>query len=175
MQRSAATTRLSGAGLGAAALVFVLGFFGAGGCAESDGESAFRQATEQLTAAEAAVAAAREEAEDRARAVREAQERLVEAEDQLVRAEQELADARARVGLHATDDVLFRQVQTRLLEDDLLEDVAIAARVEKGMVTLTGEASDSEQRERAAEIADAIPGVLGVDNRISIISAEKGV
>ncbi len=175
MQRSDATSRLAGAGLLVAAGIFGLAVLAAGGCGESDREAAFREATEQLGEAEEAVAGAREAVEERAGEAEEARQQLAEAEEELARAEQALAEARARVGLHATDDVLFREVQSRLLEDDLLESLAIAARVEKGIVTLTGEASDPEQRDRAAEIAAAIPGVLDVDNRISLADPEQGV
>jgi len=163
-----------GAGLPAAALVCALAVFGAGGCGESDRESAFREAAEYLDQARDAVTAAREEVDERTLAAEQTREELAEAQETLLRAEQELAKARARVGVHATDDVLFREVQTRLLDDDQLEGLAIAARVEKGIVTLSGQASSNEQRERAAELAAAIPGVLGVDNRIAIIPAQQG-
>jgi len=175
MQQWNSPSRWWGAGLPAAALVFALVIFGAAGCGESDQESAFREAAERLDEAREAVTAARQEVDERTLAAEQTRQELAEAQEALVRAEQELAEARARVGVHATDDVLFRQVQTRLLDDELLESLAIAARVEKGTVTLSGQAASREQRERAGELAAAIPGVLGVDNRIAIIPAEKGV
>jgi osmotically-inducible protein OsmY len=120
------------------------------------------------------VTAAREGVDQKTVAAQQSREELAEAQEALVRAEQELAEARAGVGVHATDEVLFREVQTRLLDDEQLESLAIAARVEKGVVTLSGEAVSREQRERAAELAAEIPGILGVDNRIAIVLGQAG-
>ena len=164
-----------GAGLRGAALVFALAVAGAVGCGESDQEAAFREAIERLDDAREVVTGAREEVDAKTLALERSREELAEAQEALVRAEQGLAEARAGVGVLATDEVLFREVQTRLLDDEQLESLAIGARVEKGVVTLSGEAASQEQSERAAELADEIPGVLGVDNRISIVPAEQGV
>ena len=137
MQRRASSVS-SGRVLLATILIFGLAVLAASGCGDSEQEAAFREAASELGEAEEAVAQARQEVDERVLEAEEAREELAEAREELARAEKALAEARSRVGLHATDDVLFRAVQTRLLEDDLLEDLAIAARVDKGVVTLTG-------------------------------------
>jgi osmotically-inducible protein OsmY len=68
----------------------------------------------------------------------------------------------------ATDDVLFRTVQKRLLEDDDLSNVAIAARVSKGVVTLSGSVPNAKLRDRALEIARTTPGAGHVESRIEV-------
>ncbi|MEN8181898.1 MAG: BON domain-containing protein [Myxococcota bacterium] len=47
-------------------------------------------------------------------------------------------------------------------------EVAIRADVQRGVVTLTGSAPGREIRERAREIAESVPGVARVENRISL-------
>jgi osmotically-inducible protein OsmY len=63
-------------------------------------------------------------------------------------------------------------VQKRLLEDGDLSDVAIAARVSNGIVTLSGSVPNAKLRDRALEIARAAPGVGSVESRIEV-AAEK--
>ena len=162
----------AGSSLATAALVFALAAAGAS-CGGNDREAAFREATESLAEAERAAEEARTWVAEEARAAEAAQAELARAEAGLAAAEETLAEARAQVGLHATDDVLFREIQTRLLDDDLLSEVAIAARVEKGTVTLSGQVADTDQRDRAAEIAGAVPGIIAVDNRVSVAEATE--
>ena len=78
------------------------------------------------------------------------------------------------VGSQATDSMLFRTVQKRLLDDDQLEDVAIAARVEGGVVYLTGTVPDPALGERAAAIAADVPGVSSVQSRIQTLGGVGG-
>ena len=86
----------------------------------------------------------------------------------------ELAQREAVVNRSATDAVIFRAVQKRLLEDDDLSEVAIAARVSKGVVTLSGSVPNAKLRDRALEIARTTPGVGGVESVIEVpVSAAK--
>ena len=152
---------------GALALALALG------CGPSDEEAAFRDASEELAESRDAVAAAQEAVAEEEAEFAEAEAELAAAREALREAKANLSEAQAAVGRHATDDVLFREIQGRLLEDDALAEVAISARVEKGVVTLAGEAESAEQRERAAEIAESVPGVIGVENRVVV--SERGV
>ncbi len=146
----------------------LLGAFLVMGCGESDQEAAFRDATDALNEAREVAEDARARVQEHEQVVSEAQAELAEALGELEEAENALADARERVGLHATDDVLFRTVQTKLLQDRALEGVAIAARVEKGVVVLSGAVPDGGLRDRAGELARSVPGVADVDNRIQV-------
>ncbi len=157
---------------GCGALALALGVGLSAGCGGSDHETAFREATEQLDEIRETVKEARAEVEEHEAVVAEAEAELAGAREALAAAEEELSTAQAEVGLHATDEVLFREVQSRLLDDELLEDLAISARVEKGVVTLSGEAQSEDQRSRAGDIARDIPGVISVDNLVKVTERE---
>ena len=117
---------------------------------------------------------ARETVQTRESEVKKAQERLAEARSTLREAESEFAQREAVVNRGATDAVLFRAVQKRLLEDDDLSDVAIAARVSNGVVTLSGSVPSAKLRDQAVEIARTTPGVGSVESRIEVpVSAAK--
>ena len=73
-----------------------------------------------------------------------AQDELAEARGALRESERRIAEIEKEVGAHATDPLLFRMIQKQLLEDDDLEDVAISARVEHGVVTLSGVVPEAE-------------------------------
>lgn len=137
-------------------------------CGGSDPEVDLEQASQALAEARAQVETARETVEARESEVKEAQEKLAESRSVLREAESELAQREAVVNRSATDSVLFRAVQKRLLEDDDLSEVAIAARVSKGLVTLSGSVPDAKLRDRAVEIARTTPGVGSVESRIEV-------
>jgi osmotically-inducible protein OsmY len=142
------------------------------GCGPSDEEQAFEQATAALAKARSGVEAARADVDAEEKKVAGAQAELGKAEERLAEATRSLEEARARVGRHATDDVLFRTVQAKLLEDPTLAHVAIRARVEKGVVFLSGEVPEEKLRERAEDLAASTPGVVGVDNRVVVAAKE---
>ena len=142
-------------------------------CGGSDPEADLEQASQALEDARAQVAEEREAVAALESEVQEAQKRLAEARTALREAESELAQRESAVDLSATDDVLFRSVQKRLLEDDDLTDVAIAARVSKGVVTLSGSVPNAKLRDRALEIARGTAGVGSVESRIEVqVAAE---
>ena len=143
-------------------------------CGGSDPEADLEQASRAVEEARAQVAQDREAVQARESEAQEAQKRLVDARSALREAESELARRETAVDRSATDDVLFRTVQKRLLEDDDLSNVAIAARVSKGVVTLSGSVPNAKLRDRALEIARATPGVGNVESRIEVqVSAAK--
>jgi osmotically-inducible protein OsmY len=144
-------------------------------CGGSDPEVDLEQASQAVEAARAKVEAARETVQTRESEVKQAQERLAEARSALREAESEFAQREAVVNRSATDAVLFRAVQKRLLEDEDLSEVAISARVSKGVVTLFGSVPDAKLRDQAVEIARTTPGVGTVESRIEVrVSAAKG-
>ena len=137
-------------------------------CGEPDPEEALRQASAAVAEREAVLAEAEaelaaseetlataEEARDRAiQAVRDAEQRLRAAEDEVA----EFAD----------DDVLFRTVQRRLLEEKKLDGLAIAAEVHDRVVTLSGSVDDAELRDVAVTLAEETPGVRSVRSDIRV-------
>jgi osmotically-inducible protein OsmY len=143
-------------------------------CGGSDPEVDLEQASQAVEEARVQVEKARETVETRESEVKEAEERLSEARSALREAESEFVQREAVVNRSATDAVLFRAVQKRLLEDGDLSDVAIAARVSKGVVTLSGSVPNAKLRDQAVEIARTTPGVGSVESRIEVpVSAAK--
>jgi len=143
------------------------------GCGGESQEEALEEATAAVIAEREAVQQAREKVDARQQAVDEAQSELEAAKKELRIQEQALREAEAHVGLEATDATLFRSVQRRLLDDEPLEELAIAVQVSKGVVTLLGTVPDPDDRARAEEIAQTTPGVVTVDNRIEVTSAPQ--
>ena len=143
-------------------------------CGGSDPEVDLEQASQAVEEARVQVEKARETVQTRESEVKDAQERLAEARATLREAESEFAQREAEVNRSATDAVLFRAVQKQLLDDADLSDVAIAARVSKGVVTLSGSVPSAKLRDRAVEIARTTPGVGSVESRIEVpVSAAK--
>lgn len=64
------------------------------------------------------------------------------------------------------DREIAEEVRRRLGEHGSLDARAVSVRVEHGRVTLDGTVSDPPARRVAALIADAVPGVREVDNRL---------
>ena len=143
-------------------------------CGGSDPEAELVEASEAVSEARSGVEIAREKVQKREAEVQEAQKRLAEARALLQQAQEKLAERKANIDESATDAVLFRTVQKRLLQDDELSDVAISASVLNGVVTLSGAVSDAAQRDRAVELARATPGVGNVESRITVpVSAPR--
>lgn len=143
------------------------------GCGGGDDEvAALEDAIGRLEQAREAVEEASAVLEERQKASDEARTALGDARDTLAEAEQQLASAQSEVSDRATDDVLFRTIQKRLLDDTDLTDVAISARVTQGVVVLSGKVPDADLRDRALEIANAVPGSVAVESRISVVGDE---
>jgi len=137
-------------------------------CGSSDPEAKLVEASKKADAAHSAVDEARDAVQAREQDLQNAQQQLADAREALRKAQQEAAEREANVDRSATDAVLFRAVQKRLLEDRDLESVAISATVRSGVVKLTGSVPDGKLRDRAVEIADSTPGVSSVESRIEV-------
>jgi osmotically-inducible protein OsmY len=140
---------------------FVL--MGLAACSQSP-EEQFREATERLEKAQTELEQAKQRVDRKQEAVDAAREELEAAREGVAEAEDRVREARAKVREVANDEVLFRAVQTRLLTE--LEDVAVDADVQDGVVTLTGQVPNASVREEAAELARSVPGVVEVRNRL---------
>jgi osmotically-inducible protein OsmY len=153
--------------------VFAAALLALVGCGGNGAEEELEEASRGLAKAREAVEEARSEVEERKTEVQAAQDELAEAREALREAEEELSGFEAKVDLNATDAALFRSIQKRLLDDGSLEDVAIAARVDMGVVSLSGTVPEAELRDRAVEIARSTPGVTSVESRIQVEKPEK--
>ena len=65
---------------------------------------------------------------------------------------------------------LLESVQTRLREDPHLNENEIDAKVENGVVTLTGVVINEATRLRAETVVEDVPGVFKVINQIGVSS-----
>jgi osmotically-inducible protein OsmY len=139
----------------------------AAGCGESE-EETLAKAAAAVAEAREAVKTAREQVDSRQAAASAADQELATARDALRQAEDALRTAEGRIDTSATDAVVFRTLQKRLLEADELEDLAVAAEVVKGVATLRGSVPDEKTREIALEIARSTPGVLAVESRVDV-------
>lgn len=76
-----------------------------------------------------------------------------------------------RLEARATDVALFRAVQSALLNEEMLQESAVAVGVEDGEVTLSGIVRSEDELQRAVNIARE---VAGVDRVRSTIRVEAG-
>jgi osmotically-inducible protein OsmY len=72
-----------------------------------------------------------------------------------------------------TDREITWEVMARLIEDEWVNSHFIEVETEGGIVTLSGPVEDLLSKERAAEVAQAVKGVRGVNNRIKIIPGDR--
>ncbi|MEZ4215675.1 MAG: BON domain-containing protein [Myxococcota bacterium] len=135
-------------------------------CGAPDPEDALDDAAAELATAIEHRAAADAEVERTRERMRELEDELGDAERVAREAAAHVAEAEQRVAALATDDVLFRVVQRRLLEDGELADAAVRVDVAGRVATLRGVVPDEEARARAAEIARSSPGVVEVVNEL---------
>lgn len=73
-----------------------------------------------------------------------------------------------RLEARATDVAIFRAVQSALLGDEQLQDVAIFVDVEDGAVTLNGVVRSKEEADRAVTLSTETAGVNSVSTRIRV-------
>ena len=138
-----------------------------GACSE-DPEEKLRDAGKQLDAAQ-------KDAQKAQQRLGTDQQKLEQAHKQVSDDRQAVTDEQASVGdanenmrRYATDDIVFREVQRRLLDDSKLVDTAVSVQVSDGVVTLTGDVPNAELRTRAGKLAETSTGVVKVVNNIQV-------
>ena len=68
----------------------------------------------------------------------------------------------------AQDLVIAQRVQAALGGDPELKAATLRTRAENGQVTITGSVEIASQRDRAIQIASAVPGVVGVQDGMTL-------
>lgn len=133
-----------------------------------DAQQRYDRATEALKDA-------REQRQEAQTAVQEKEKELSKLQDKLNDAEERLADARdqlraaqAKVNESVNDEVLFRTLQKKMLDEDRFGDAAIAVGVSDRVVTLTGTVPDQSTHKKALKIARNQSGVEEVVDFIEI-------
>jgi len=155
-------------------LLALAGMLALPGCGGDSAEEELARAREALKSARSEVSAAEQEVAQEEERVAEAREELQDAEKALREARERLRKARAKVDEHTTDALLFRAVQSRLLDDEELDGLAIQAEVSDGVVTLRGDVPAERYSERAVEVAGQVPGVDRVEDRLRVGGGGSG-
>ena len=68
----------------------------------------------------------------------------------------------------ADDAAVTAKVKSALLADDQVKGLQINVDTSNGTVTLSGTAKSANEKQRAEQVATAVEGVRGVQNRISV-------
>ncbi len=67
-----------------------------------------------------------------------------------------------------TDDRILEEINDRLCDNPYLDATDIEVGIKEGEVVLTGVVNDRESKRLAEDIADEIPGVTNVENRLRV-------
>jgi hyperosmotically inducible protein len=98
-----------------------------------------------------------------------AAQRVGEAIDATMEQAKEVASGAAdQAAIAAADAAITTQVKAALAADAQLQALQIEVDTEAGRVTLSGPAPDEAARERATQLAQAVNGVVAVDNRLQV-------
>jgi osmotically-inducible protein OsmY len=76
----------------------------------------------------------------------------------------------ARAAVDADDKIIYKNVEQKFKHDPQLKNAKIDAKVEAGVVILTGEVKNIDTSARASEIARNVAGVRYVKNDLSCAS-----
>jgi len=81
----------------------------------------------------------------------------------------------ARAAVNADDKIIYKNVEQKFKHDPQLKNAKIDAKVEAGVVILTGEVKNIDTSARASEVAFSVPGVRSVKNDLSFASTSKAM
>ena len=76
-------------------------------------------------------------------------------------------------GHRRSDARIVEDLCERLTEDPVVDATDVEVRCDDGVVVLEGEVETRRMKHRAEDVADACPGVLGIDNRLKV--RQRGV
>ena len=80
----------------------------------------------------------------------------------------------ARAAVTADDKQIYKSVEQRFKQDPQLKNAKIDAKVDAGVVILTGEVKSIDTSARASEIARSVPGVRYVKNDLTFARSSLG-
>jgi hyperosmotically inducible protein len=81
----------------------------------------------------------------------------------------------ARAAVDADDKVIYKNVEQKFKQDPQLKNAKIDAKVEAGVVILTGEVKNIDTSARASEVARNVAGVRYVKNDLTFASSSKAM
>ncbi len=133
-----------------------------------DAQQRYDRATEALKEAREQRSEAQNAVQEKENELKEYQDKLDEAEERLEEARQQLQAAEAKVNASVNDEVLFRTLQRKMLDEDKFGEAAIAVGVSDRVVTLTGTVPDQATRKDAIKTAENQSGVQEVVDFLEI-------
>lgn len=136
-------------------------------CSQTPQEQ-YQEAVEALQEALAERGEAREQVQEVEEEIAELRESLADATEELAQARQQVNAATQALAETVNDQVLFRAIQSALLEQSRFDETAIAVGVDNRVVTLTGSVPDEETRKAALELAQSQAGVKRVVGMLEI-------
>ncbi|KEZ76796.1 periplasmic protein [Salinisphaera hydrothermalis C41B8] len=144
----------------------------AAGCSESPQEK-YNDATSNLNDAKKARKQAQEKVADAREKVQDAQKNLKQAQNKLQQARQKVISATQAVNQTVSDEVLFRTLQKKLLDNDEFSKSAISVGVNQRVVTLTGTVPDQDTRKKAVQAVRSQPGVESVNDQLQVSNGKN--
>lgn len=143
------------------------------GCSESPQEK-YNDAMSKVSDAKKDRKQAQQKVDEARKKVQKDQKKLHDAQDKLHKTQQKVADAKHAVDKVVNDDVLFRTLQKKLLDDDQFSDAAISVGVHHRTVTLTGTVPDQDTHKKAVKIAHGQAGVAQVKDQLQVADKDNG-
>lgn len=137
------------------------------GCSQSSQEK-YNDALNHLSDTKKTAQKAQDKVDDAKDKVADAKKKLAEAKKNLKEAQQKVAKARKSVDQTVNDDVLFRTLQKKMLNDDAFSDAAISVGVNHRVVTLTGNVPDQDTKQKAVKTAQQQTGVAQVHDQLEV-------
>lgn len=87
-------------------------------------------------------------------------------------AKEAAGNAAESAAIAAADAAITTKVNAALAADEQLKALQIDVDTKAGHVTMTGPAPDEASRERATVLAQAVIGVVSVDNRLAVVKGD---
>lgn len=148
-------------------LAFLLGAAAVGGCSESP-QDKYNDATQKLQKAKQARQQAQRTLEDKQKELAQARKDVQAAQKGLQQAQHDVMQAEQVVNRNVDDEVLFRSIQRKLLNQKTFDNSAISVSVKNRVVTLGGTVPDAQTRKKALQTAHSQPGVQKVVDALQV-------
>lgn len=136
--------------------------FGLAACGRDDGRTAGEKVDQAMASTEAKVDAMKDKAKEQ---MSEARSAAANATDQ---AAQKVESAGDKVAAAMDDAGVTAKVNAELAKDPSLSALKIDVDTKNGHVSLSGTAPDADAKDRATRLAQAVQGVLSVDNQLRV-------
>lgn len=77
-------------------------------------------------------------------------------------------DTRQSTGQYIDDSAITAKVKSKLLSDDEVSGLAVEVETYKGVVQLSGFVDSNDEKRRAENLAEDVPGVRNVQNDLQV-------